>query len=104
MNRKIKFGIFLSAFVFSSQVFAGRDELQLLRQDKQDKAALAAEARNGFAANQEHQLDHGPRATTSLWINQSEHIGNLNESPSASGLNKNELKMTKLEVQKRTGG
>lgn len=81
MNRIIKFGIFSLAVAFSSQVFAERDEFQLLQQDKEDKAVIAEEAHNGPAAKQGHQLDHGPRATTSQWVAKSIQIEKLKETP-----------------------
>lgn len=101
MSRTIKFLIFSLTFAFSSQVFAGRDESQLLLQDKEDKAVIAARLHDSVAENQERQLDHGPRAMTSQWVAKSEHMENLKEAPLVNS--KHKSMMTRLELKKHTG-
>ena len=58
--------------------FAGRDAGQMLAQDKANKEVIARRAAASDAAtassNEVLPLDHGPRATTTPWLNRQRRL------------------------------
>ncbi len=91
MNRTVKLVSFSLALVFSTQVFAGRDELQILQQNHDDEAVAAKQLSNPADENKEDLLGHGPRAETTQWVNKSERINDASkESPPSAGDQKSE--------------
>jgi hypothetical protein len=68
----------LVATLFASDSFAGRDVGQMLAQEKANKAAIARRAvapRKGPAMKPDVlPLDHGPRASTTPWLNQQRRL------------------------------
>jgi hypothetical protein len=64
--------------LFSSDSFAARDAGQMVTQDKSDKEAsdrtTAESDRGADSGNEVLPLDHGPRATTTPWLNQQRRL------------------------------
>jgi hypothetical protein len=79
-----------SLLVLSAPSWAGRDAGQMIAQDKANKdviarrqAALNAAASTPQAANEVLPLDHGPRATTTPWLNAQRRLHERDAAASA---------------------
>ena len=64
----IVFASAIGAVCFTGSAFAGRDESQLLLQDKLDKEAITRRLEHNSDNAKSHAVDHGPRATTTQWL------------------------------------
>jgi hypothetical protein len=83
-----------SLLVLSAPSWAGRDAGQMIAQDKANKdviarrqAALNAAASAPQAANEVLPLDHGPRATTTPWLNAQRRLHERDAAASAPVVN-----------------
>lgn len=64
----IVFASAIGAVCFTGSAFAGRDEGQLLLQDKLNKEAITKRLEHNSDSAKQHAVDHGPRATTTQWV------------------------------------
>ncbi len=81
-----------SLLVLSAPSWAGRDAGQMIAQDKANKDVIARrQAALGEAASAPHvatevlPLDHGPRATTTPWLNAQRRLHEREAAASSTG-------------------
>src|ERR1035438_3490104 len=85
MKHLMGFALILSAIFASPSIFAARDDLQLQMQYQANKKVAAKHSNASSEASQVLPLDHGPRATTTQWLNQQRQLQNQNSSSAAEG-------------------